>query len=248
MMAAGRELVVPDDPPRAFEGQLSELAGLLVTDETLQTTLGHVVDSAVHVIPACDAAGVTLVEHDGPTTAAASGPLVRRVDHLQDTADEGPCLETLRTGAPRRAWLESDERWPKFREPALQAGVVSCLSLPLVIGNHGTAGVLNLYSQERPFEEADEKAGRRFASQASVSVANARAYSKAQTVIEQLEDALQSRDVIGQAKGIIEVREGCGPDEAFDRLRSVSQRRNIKLRDLAAAIVQSPDTFFPRPD
>ncbi len=247
-MAAGRELVAPDEPPRAFEGQLSELAGLLVTDETLQTTLGHVVDGAVRVIPACDGAGVTLSEHDGPTTAAASGPLVRQVDHLQYASDEGPCLETLRTGVPRRTWLESDERWPKFRDQALREGVVSCLSLPLVIGNHGTAGVLNLYSQKRPFEEADEKVGRRFASQASVSVANARAYAKAQTLIEQLNEALQSRDVIGQAKGIIEVREDCGPDEAFDRLRSVSQHRNIKLRDLAAAIVQSPDAFFPPPD
>jgi transcriptional regulator with GAF, ATPase, and Fis domain len=248
VMAAGRELVAPDDPPRAFEGQLSELAGLLVTDETLQTTLGHVVDSAVGVIPACDAAGVTLFEHERPTTAAASGPVVRRVDNIQYAGDEGPCLETLRTGVPRRAWLQSDTRWPKFREPALREGVASCLSLPLVIGDHGTGGVLNLYSQTRAFEAADEKVGRRFASQASVAVANARAYGKAQALIEQLEDALQSRDVIGQAKGIIEVRENCGPDEAFDRLRSISQLRNIELRDVAVAIVKSPEAFFPGPD
>jgi AmiR/NasT family two-component response regulator len=47
----------------------------------------------------------------------------------------------------------------------------------------------------------------------------------------------------GQAKGIIQARAGCGPDEAFDRLRSISQHRNIKLRDLAKAVVESPDDF-----
>jgi GAF domain-containing protein len=170
---------------------------------------------------------------------------VRRVDHHQYTTDEGPCLESLRTGELRRSpSLAADARWPKFREPAVSDGVVSCLSLPLLIGNHGTAGVLNLYSQSRPFEEADEDVGRRFAAPASVAVANAKAYAKAQAVIEQLEEALQSRDVIGQAKGIIEAREHCGPDEAFERLRDLSQHRNIKLRDLAAAIVDSPDTYL----
>ena len=121
---------------------------------------------------------------------------------------------------------------------------MSCLALPLVIGNHGTGGVLNLYSENRPFEIADEEIGRRFAAPASVAVANARAYAKAQAVIEQLQEALQSRDVIGQAKGIIQAREGCGPEEAFERLRDISQHRNIKLRELAKALVESPDDFL----
>ena len=61
---------------------------------------------------------------------------------------------------------------------------------------------------------------------------------------EGIETALQSRDVIGQAKGIIQVRERCGPDEAFERLRDLSQHRNIKLRDLARAVVESPDDIL----
>jgi AmiR/NasT family two-component response regulator len=101
--------------------------------------------------------------------------------------------------------------------------------------------VLNLYSQNQPFQEADEEIGRRFVAPASVAVANARAYAKAQAVIEQLQEALQSRDVIGQAKGIIQAREGLGPDQAFARLRDMSQHRNVKLRDLAKAVVESPE-------
>lgn len=231
-----------DDMHDALEGELSELAGLLLADEPLDSMLEHVAVIAVRAIPACDAAGVTLFERDQLTTAAASGPLVQRVDRHQYATDEGPCLESLRTGEIRRSpSLKADTRWPKFRAPALDEGVVSCLSLPLVVGNHGTAGVLNLYSESRPFEEADEEIGRRFVPPASVAVANARAYAKAQAVIEQLQEALQSRDVIGQAKGIIQARDGCGPDEAFERLRDISQHRNVKLRDLARAVVESPD-------
>jgi GAF domain-containing protein len=231
-----------NEPREALEDELSDLAGLLQTDESLDAMLGHVADIAVRAIPACDAAGVTLFEHDKVTTAAASGALVQRVDDHQYSTDEGPCLESLRTGEIRRSSsLADDPRWPKFRGPTLEEGVVSCLSLPLVIGNHGTGGVLNLYSQNRPFEEADEVIGRRFMPPASVAVANARAYAKAQAVIEQLQEALQSRDVIGQAKGIIQARERCSPDEAFERLRGLSQHRNIKLRDLAKAVVDTPD-------
>jgi GAF domain-containing protein len=230
------------EPREPLEQELTDLAGLLQTDESLESMLDHVAAIAVRAIPACDAAGVTLFEHDQVTTAAASGPLVRRVDDHQYSTDEGPCLESLRTGEIRRSpSLAADTRWPKFRPPTLEAGVVSCLSLPLVIGNHGTGGVLNLYSQNRAFEELDEEIGRRFVPPASVAVANARAYAKAHAMIEQLQEALQSRDVIGQAKGIIEAREHCGPDEAFERLRNLSQHRNVKLRDLAKAVVEAPD-------
>ncbi len=234
-----------DEPREPLADELSDLAGLLQTDESLETMLGHVAVIAVRAIPACDAAGVTLFEHDRVTTAAASGPLVQRVDNHQYATDEGPCLESLRTGEIRRSpSLRDDTRWPKFRGPTLDEGVVSCLSLPLVIGNHGTGGVLNLYSQNRPFEKVDEEIGRRFMPPASVAVANARAFAKAHAVIDQLQEALQSRDVIGQAKGIIQARERCGPDEAFERLRDLSQHRNIKLRDLAKAVVESPDEIL----
>jgi GAF domain-containing protein len=233
------------EPREPLADELSDLVGLLQTDESLETMLGHVAAIAVRAIPACDAAGVTLFEHDRVMTAAASGPLVQRVDNHQYATDEGPCLESLRTGEVRRSpALADDTRWPKFRGPTLDEGVVSCLSLPLVIGNHGTGGVLNLYSQSRPFEEADERVGRRFMPPASVAVANARAFAKAHAVIDQLHEALQSRDVIGQAKGIIQAREHCGADEAFERLRELSQHRNIKLRDLAKAVVESPDEFL----
>jgi hypothetical protein len=82
---------------QAFEDDLTDLSGLMVTEETIQSRSGMSLTSRWRAIPACDAAGVTLFEHDQLRTAAASGPLAQRVDGHQYMANEGPCLDTLRT-------------------------------------------------------------------------------------------------------------------------------------------------------
>jgi GAF domain-containing protein len=233
-----------EETTEGLEGELTALAGLLLANETLQSVLQHVAYSAVRTIPACDAAGVSLAQAGNVTTAAVSDELVTRVDQDQYDTGEGPCLDTLRTGEARRSpSLDAETRWPSFTPRARAKGVKSCLSIPLVVGNHGTAGALNLYATSGAFGEDDEDIGRSFATPASVAVANARAYAKAQAVIGQLHEALESRDVIGQAKGIIRVREGCTSDEAFERLRTMSQHRNIKLHDIARAIVDTTDAL-----
>lgn len=235
------------DETESFEHRLVELAGIPLTNETLETALGRVADITVRAIPACDAAGVSVLEGRRVVTAAASAALVHRVDEHQYVADEGPCLEAIRTGEVRRSpRLKADIRWPKFGRLAVGEGVVSCLSLPIVTSDVGATGALNLYSQEQPFEEIDEDIGRRYMGSVAVAVANARAHARAREVIDQLQEALLSRDVIGRAKGVIQTYEGCGPDEAFDRLRSMSQHRNVKLRDLAAKVVKAPDDFVRR--
>jgi len=78
-----------------------------------------------------------------------------------------------------------------------------------------------------------------FALQASVVLANAQAFWAAQHLAEQLENALTSRAVIEQAKGVLLARTGCSLDEAFDLLRAASQNQNRKLRDVAADVVKS---------
>ena len=233
------------DSHDTLRAQLSELTGMLLSSETLEATLGHVAEIAVRAIPACDGAGVSLFEGDKLRTAAASSPFVQRVDAMQYSSGEGPCLDTIRTGEARRTdRLDEDPRWPKFGPSAVAEGLVSCLALPLTIGNHGTAGALNLYSESRPFQETDEAIANRFVGPASVTVANAHAYAKAQELSEQLHEALESRDIIGQAKGIIQAREGSTAAQAFERLRLISQHRNVKLRDVAKAVVDTPNDML----
>jgi AmiR/NasT family two-component response regulator len=102
-----------------------------------------------------------------------------------------------------------------------------------------------MYSRSQKFTQEDEDAGRVFGPPAAVVVANARAYEKSRQLVDQLQEALRSRDVIGQAKGVLRARTGCTADEAFDMLREMSQRKNMKLRDVAHEVIDDPGVAGP---
>jgi len=223
-----------------FLHSFSELASLLISEETIDSTLSRIGDLAVLGIHGCDAASVSIVEDQRVTSVAFSGPLAREGDDGQYAAGEGPCLTAI---AERRTiTLESfpnEARWPRFRDRVAELGIGSMLSIPLVID--GRVGALNLYSRMvGGFPDPDRSLAALFAAQAAVALANAEVHEHDTTLAKQLEEALTSRATIDQAKGILMEREGCDADEAFTILRRRSQRLNRKLRDVANEIVQSP--------
>jgi GAF domain-containing protein len=133
--------------------------------------------------------------------------------------------------------VETDTRWPEFGRAAAKSGVLAVLCVPLVL-NGQAVGTLNLYSKTtHGFTEAGEETARLFSEQAAVACVNAEVYWRTYNLTEHLREALESRDVIGQAKGILMARRGCTPDAAFEALRKASQRRNVKLRDVAEGVV-----------
>ena len=136
---------------------------------------------------------------------------------------------------------ENADRWPEFSTVAAKAGVHSVLAVPLVAGNE-PIGALNLYSKTPGgYDEADEETAVLFSEQAAVACANAEVYWRTYSLTEHLREALESRDVIGQAKGILMARRNCTADAAFEALRQASQHRNIKLRDIAEQVVYLGD-------
>jgi GAF domain-containing protein len=119
--------------------------------------------------------------------------------------------------------------------------VRSVLAVPLVASDR-PLGALNLYSRTAEgYSDADEETAVLFSEQAAVACANAEVYWRTYALTEHLREALESRDVIGQAKGILMARRGCTPDAAFEALRKVSQHRNIKLRQIAEQVVYLGD-------
>jgi GAF domain-containing protein len=136
---------------------------------------------------------------------------------------------------------ENADRWPEFSIVAAQAGVQSVLAVPLV-ANSQPIGALNLYSKSAGgYDDAAEETALLFSEQAAVACANAEVYWRTYTLTENLREALESRDVIGQAKGILMARRNCTPDAAFELLRKASQHRNTKLRDVAEQVVYLGD-------
>jgi GAF domain-containing protein len=215
-----------------------ELAQLVVTDDPLDATLLRVAELATKEIDGCDMAGITLMRDGTPVTAAFTDSVAPEIDTAQYDTGQGPCLQAFLTNSTLRIDdTRTETRWPDFARAAAEHGVLSTLSLPLIVGANAL-GALNLYSRS-PNTFPGDDSSMVFALQASVVLANAQAFWAAQHLADQLENALESRAVIEQAKGVLLARTGCSLDEAFDLLRVASQNQNRKLRDIAADVVRT---------
>ncbi len=217
------------------------LSRLLLAEETLETTLHRVASLACRTLSPCDLASVTMITDGRPSTPVHTDPEADDLDRAQYRSQRGPCLEAYDVGqVVRRTIADGGAGWPEFTAEAKKSGVRSVLAVPLVDSDR-PLGALNLYSKTDSYSEADEDTAVLFSEQAAVACANAEVYWRTYSLTEHLREALESRDIIGQAKGILMARRGCTPDVAFEALRKVSQHRNIKLRQIAEQVVYLGD-------
>lgn len=234
--------IMSDD---ALSLSLMELSRLLLKEETVSSTLERVAVLAAHLLPGVDAASITVADDAGrPSTASSTDELVSTLDHEQYRLNEGPCLAALRERRHFQIDSMSEEvRWQLFCPIALAAGINSLMAIPL--GSDGaTQGAINFYSQHaHVFTPTDRALATLFAAQAAVAADNARTFADVQSerdkMAQRLQEALRSRAVIDQALGVLMERERLSPEEAFKMLRSASQRINVKVRDIAAEIVET---------
>jgi len=223
-----------DDDRRPSLAALSRLA---TGQMQLSDALTRVAEFATQAIPGADGAGLTLLEHNRHDTIVASAPFVGQVDAIQYGIGEGPCItaaaeaRTVRSGS-----LASDRQWPRFGPRVGRLGVHSVLSIPLLTPD-GVLGAMNVYAHDHDaFDDHAAVIGELFAVPAAIAVQNAQVLAQARRLTAQLQAALTSRSTIDQALGILMSRVGCGPDEAFERLRHISQSENKKLHAVASTI------------
>lgn len=204
----------------------------------LADMLTDVAQFAVAAIPGADGAGLTLQENGRSDTIVATAEFVHEVDAIQYHLGEGPCISAAATGSTMRSGdLGRDRAWPRFGVRAARVGVHSVLSLPLMVGEQ-VLGAMNVYAYAvDAFDERAARLGELYALPAATSVQNAQALFQAQRLASELQTAMITRAVIDQAVGIVMSRAGCGPREAFDRLRAISQTENKKLAVIAQRIV-----------
>lgn len=229
--------------PQELARDLANVARSLVEPQTVQEVLDQIVRLSVELIDGCSDAGILLVAGDDVLIPATTSEAVRRVDTLQAQTRDGPCIDAIRDEEVfHSSDFTADGRWPNFAAAAAEAGLRSILAFRLFVEAE-SLGALNLYARRRDaFTPDDRLKGAVIAAQAAATLAQTAASSQMVTEAEGLREALRSRDVIGQAKGILMEREKITGDEAFARLRRSSQHLNVKLREVARRLVESGET------
>lgn len=216
--------------------RLVEISGLMLGEEDAEISLKRVTSMACASIPRCDAASVVLVEAGAVDSVLTDAEPLRVVGEIQFQHHDGPSVRAIREGRPH-AYSVREEPGSALAEAIIAAGFSTMMAFPLA---HGEAafGTLELYSSAaEPFDEDVSDIGRMFAEQAAIALNHSRLYAASVTLCEQLQEALTSRAVIDQAKGVLMERLGCDADTAFAALREASQRMNRKVRDLAQELV-----------
>lgn len=219
---------------------LDQLTGLLEAEAPLEGVLERLVSSAARTIPDTASASVTVLGRHEPRTVAASHDWARELDLQQYAAEDGPCLHAARTGEFVRVDTGAAPRWSDYCGTARDHRVAVSVGVPLPIDEDllPTSAALNLTTaRAEGFDPLDEALLELFTHALSTAINHAYRHQQARRLVEQLRHALDNRDVIGQAKGLLMAHHRCGPDEAFEHLQKASQHANVKLHDVAARLV-----------
>lgn len=222
--------------PEPLATALAALARDLLAQETVQATLDRIVAAAVELVDGCEAAGLMVVRGGRVTTLAATDDVARASERIQGELGEGPCFDAYWEAEPvfRIADFSADlNRWPRYAAQARQLGIGSTMGFLLFTDDDHHLGALNLYSS-RPdaFTERSEQVGLLLASHAAVAFAGARHEAH-------LREALNTRQSIGEAIGIVMERYKVDADGAFTMLVRASQNTNTKVRDLAGDVTRT---------
>ena len=190
------------------------------------------------------AAGLLLADPRGELrVVAASSEATRLLELFQLQSDQGPCLDCFRSGQPVACadLAAGAQRWPRFAGAARDAGFGAVQALPMRLRDQ-VIGALNLFrAAPGPFDPASVRVGQALADVATISLLNQRSTARSDILNKQLQAALDSRVVIEQAKGKLAERLGLDVDHAFELLRSAARDRNLRLADLARAVIDGTE-------
>lgn len=223
-------------PTTLTEGRLVLIAQELLSHPIEATTPARVISLAVEHVPGCDLASITLRSRGWAVESpAASETLAELLDKWQYDHGEGPSLSALDDGNVRLAEdLSTETRWPDWSPRAVEAGILSVISVRLATPER-ILGSLNMYGRSTgAFTDDSIDVGAVYARMASEVLFAAEQASG-------LRDALESRNIIGIAQGMLMNRYGLTRDQSFEVLRRRSEESHTKLRDLAADMIEQWD-------
>jgi hypothetical protein len=233
-----------DDPAieelRLRHAAVTSLQTSLLTTRSVQDFLQTVVDGAAEHIASNIACTLTMLREGTLVTVASTDERATEADEVEYEFDSGPCVEAARERAESVVPdLRDDERWPEWRKASLKLGFLSAAAVPGDTGD-GAQISLDLYGRELDaFGAAEMQRARVVAEEIARALRLSLLLAQQAELAEQLEAAMVSRSTIDQALGVIMGQNRTTRQEAFEILRAASQSRNIKLRDIAAAVIEN---------
>jgi transcriptional regulator with GAF, ATPase, and Fis domain len=221
------------------------LADTLVDDYDVIDLLHRLVETSIQLL-AADSAGILLSDGRGQLQVMAySTEQVRRLELLQLTAHQGPCLDCFHTGwaISEPDLIKAEDRWSQFAPRAAQEGLRAVHALPMRLRSV-TIGALNLFrTQPGPMPPQDIRVAQALADVATIGILQERALRRSEIVTEQLQGALNSRVVIEQANGVLAERIGLDFPDAFALLRGHARRTGLRLSDVARGVAEGTITL-----
>ena len=230
-----------------LSGTFVDLADTMAADFDIIDFLRLLTERSVRLLPA-SAAGVVLAAPDGALRAVAASSEAAGLSGLfQIQNEQGPCLDCLRTGRAVTApdLQGPDRRWPQFAAAAASAGFRSVHALPMRLRDE-VIGALSLFSDETgPFGGEDSRIAQAMADVATIGLLQERGARRREIAAQHLQDALDSRIIIEQAKGKLAERLSTDMDRAFKLLRDYARNSNQRLADVARSFIDSATAEFP---
>jgi anti-anti-sigma factor len=219
---------------------LRQVTAIPADHDVVDGALRLVVALARATVEGADGVSVSLKRHGRLTTVAATDRTILDMDADQYATGEGPCVDASIEGR----WfhvesLDQETRWPAFIPKARELGINAILSSPL-LAEERPVGALNIYSRTRSaFSEKEQELAAIFATEASIILRDAGADISDDELSEQMQSALESRQIIARAEGVVMERKGISAEDAYTVLRHFSQSSNQPLLERAGDIVDS---------
>jgi GAF domain-containing protein len=224
-----------------------KLADTLIDDYDIVDLLHTLVEECTSIFD-IQAGGLMLADSDGQLQLVAStSERADLVEIMQLNAGQGPCVDCFKTGHPVAIAdiANSGDRWPDFRDEALKQGFRSIYATPLRLRGQ-TIGTLNLLSATvGELNERDALAAQALSDVATIGILQERLIKERGVVADQLQRALDSRVLIEQAKGVLSETASINVDEAFGAMRAYARSHNLRLHDVAEAIVRRTVNIVP---
>ena len=217
-----------------------ETADLLnVANKSLPRSLNELVSLASRQVRACSGAAAALWRDSEPLVMAASHPDVSGLTEIEIASGRGPEIEALASHATISCPdTLTEDRWPEYVQAALAGGVRCSVTLAHVAGT--AAVTLSLFgARPRVLDPEELPLAELLVAVGGTVIGNMSSYTDAERTALQLQEAAQSRALVDQAKGILMHALGCSADQAFDRMREISQQHNLKVTEVARRIIES---------